>query len=221
MRLPTSRPLALAVVGLAALTLAACDGREFSRKAEAPADCCCKPVCKEAPAETAEAGDGKGSAHGETGRAAGAAAAGAAASTRAEEAATPPVRYRTAERRTVRKASARRDSYAGGYRRSGTEGVGYLDEGEYAGGYRRSGGAYVRTEVSVEERETRSERRRYSETGYGYSGRSEYREGYGRRESYGYDDDRGRRGKKKRRDHDRSYVGLDRDGYLTWPGKTP
>lgn len=216
MRLPNPRILVLAAAGLAALTLAACDGREFTRKAEAPADCCCKAVCKDAPAATAQASDDTTSAHGQTGRAAASAAAGAAASTRAEGSVSrATVRYRAAERRTVRKASARRESYAGGYRRSGTEGVGYLDEGEYAGGYRRSGGAYARTEVTVEERETRSERRRYSESGYGYGGRSEYREGYG------YDDDRGQRGKKRRRDHDRSYVGLDRDGYLTWPGKTP
>lgn len=94
---------------------------------------------------------------------------------------------------------------------------------ELAGGpyHRRYAGGAV---VSVEESETSSERYRYRETGerwgsgsgYAYGSPSSsggYAEGYGR--------DGGRYGPPPRPHHRRGYqlAGVDRDGYLTWPGK--
>lgn len=188
----------LTLTALAALALTACDGRRAPPPTAAPAakaeaDCCCIKQCKDAPAEVAEAPPAPPPAvNGGGGGYSG-----------------------KVYRKTWRKG--------GGYRRrTGTEGVGYLDEG-YAGGRYVAGGS-VRYEERYSETERRSEtyeERRYggregyayAEGGYGYAeGGYGYREGDGRR---------GGKGGKKRRNYDGSYVGTDRDGYLTWPGKTP
>lgn len=204
------RTLPLLLVGAAALILSACDDAAPRKSAKAPgakvaeADCCCKDRCPmDRPASpvvgtpeeegiTSHKGDGH-------------------------------VRRATYERR-------------GGYRyrgRSGTEGVGYLDEGSYGyrrversgtegvgyldedaayrgGGYRRVGGS-----VSVEESESYSESARYSESASGYS----YSSGGGGVVVY---DSGGRRidGRGGSRRGGGGYAGVDRDGYLTWPGKT-
>ena len=206
------RILPLLLVGLSALALGACDELKGSRQASA--DCCCKTCPTPPPTQPA-----------------------------AQPAATPPAEAeakaetvkQTEARTTVRKHKAlahRRVQrtgggyHAGGYRyRSGTEGVGYLDEdlagGPRGGSYR--GGSYRR--VEVDERETYSERYSSSESGYAYGSRyAEGGSGYASGYSEGsYDSAGGHRrgGHKRRRDRDRSYVGTDRYGYLTWPGKTP
>lgn len=206
------RLLPVLLIGASALILSACDDHK-PRKAPAPkaasaasgasADCCCKDICPNPPKAAPVVG------------------------TLEEEGVVTRrdgghVRRASHERRRGYRHRGRTgtegvgylddDSY--GYRRvrSGTEGVGYLDEDSaYRGGYRRVG-----TSVSVEERETYSESARYSESESGYR----YATGGGY-VAYGSE---GRDGYGGHRRHDRrgggGYAGVDRDGYLTWPGKT-
>jgi len=193
MRLPI-----LALLGISALALSACDN--FSPrsgpepKAQANADCCCKDRCP-----TTSPASEKATAETETKQT-------ALVATRGETVRTGGGH--------VRKA-VRRGGGSSGYRysyRSGTEGVGYLDEdldGAYRGGYRRVG-----TSVSVEESETYEESRRSSESGYAYSS------GGGSYEAYGYEGRDGYGGGHRKHGRRGGYAGVDRDGYLTWPGKT-
>lgn len=203
------RILPVILLGATALILSACDDHK-PRKAPAPkapaiaaaasADCCCKDICpnpSKAPVVGTLEEEGvvarKDGGH---------------------------VRRVSHERRRGYRHRVRtgtegvgyldEDSYAYRRVRSGTEGVGYLDEDEAyrGGGYRRVGGS-----VSVDERETYSESARYSESesGYRYSSGGGYvahegGEGYG--------------GHRRHRRGGGGYAGLDRDGYLTWPGKT-
>lgn len=180
------RLLSLALIGVSALALSACD--ELVPRQLAKADCCCKESC---PTRAPAKADGEAEA-GKT-----------------VEGATTEQAVRTGGhvRKVVRHGrGGGESSYRYSYR-SGTEGVGYLDEGDYSGGYRRVGSS-----VSVEESESYSESARYSESGSGYSyssgGVVVYGDG-GRGEGHGK---HGRRGG--------GYAGTDRDGYLTWPGKT-
>lgn len=185
------RILTLSLIGLSALALGACD-ELTDRQARADRDCCCANTCPTpAPAPTKTA---------ETPPPPPVATPGAAPS---------PGYHRKAARRWTHSAGGSR--YAS---RSSTEGVGYLDE-DLAGGYRRAGarGEYrAGTSVSIEESERYSERESRSESGYAYG----YSEGY---RSEGYSERRGRHGHGRRRYQ--GYTGVDRDGYLTWPGKTP
>ncbi|MBI1404599.1 MAG: hypothetical protein GC145_00565 [Caulobacter sp.] len=189
------RILTLSLLGLSALALGACDDLT-DRQARADKDCCCANTCPTpapapAPTRTAETTPPP-----------------------APPAATPAA---TASARYHRKAARRWTHSAGGSRyvaRSGTEGVGYLDE-DLAGGYRRVGARSeyrAGTSVSIEESERYSERESRSESGYAYG----YSEGY---RTDGYSERGGRRGHGRR--HYQGYTGVDRDGYLTWPGKTP
>lgn len=203
MRATVMRILPLILVGASALILSACDGREPRKgsepKAQAAADCCCKDRCPNPPQSAAApvvgtlAQEGAGRAGGHARR--------AVRNDRAGH------RHRA---RTGAEGVGYLDEEAYGYRRverSGTEGVGYLDEGDaYRGGdYRRAG-----TSVSVDTRETYSESARYSESQSGYS----YSSGGG---VVVYSDDgHGRHGRRG----GGGYAGVDRDGYLTWPGKT-
>ncbi|HYE44316.1 MAG TPA: hypothetical protein VEA44_00940 [Caulobacter sp.] len=190
------RSLPLLLIGLSALALSACD--ELTPKKQASADCCCKtcptpPAAKPASTALIEEDDVAVAEKAET----------------SERKAIHKVKT-PGHRRVARTGGGYRaergDRAGGGYRyRTGTEGVGYLDE-ELAGGYR--GGSY--RSVEVEESERYSERYSESESGYAYG----YSEG-------SYDSYGGRRGHKRKRHRDRGYVGIDRDGYLTWPGKTP
>lgn len=183
------RLLSLALVGVSALVLSSCD--DVAPRRQAKADCCCKDSC---PTRAPKA-DGEAKAK----------------TTETVEVATREETVRTGGRRhkVVRHGggSYHRYSY-----RSGTEGVGYLDEesGYRGGGYRRVGGS-----VSVEESESYSESARYSESGSGYS----YSSGGGGVVVY---DSGGRRieGRGGSRRGGGGYAGVDRDGYLTWPGKT-
>ncbi len=210
------RILPLLVIGASALILSACDDLKprkaptpkASSVAETSADCCCKDICPKPPegsgAPVVGTLDQEGAA---TGRSGG------------------QVRRASHERRSAYRVRTGTEGVgyldeeltgdAYGYRRanrSETEGVGYLDDdrdGAYRGGYRRVG-----TSVSVEERETYEESRRSSESGYRYSNGGGY-EAYGSegRDGYGGHRRGGRRG-------GGGYAGVDRDGYLTWPGKT-
>lgn len=182
------RLLSLALVGISALALSACDdlapNHERGRD-QAKADCCCRDRCPTPAPSKADSDTAK-----------------------TVEVATREETARTGGhvRKVVRHGrGGGESSYRYSYR-SGTEGVGYLDEGDYSGGYRRVGGS-----VSVEESESYSESARYSESDSGYSyssgGVVVYGDG-GRGEGHGK---HGRRG---------GYAGTDRDGYLTWPGKT-
>ena len=193
------RLLSFILLGASALILSACDDAAPRKAPKGPAtkvaeaDCCCKDRC---PMDRPSA---------------------PVVGTPDEEGV---VTHRTGGhvRKTVRRAEGGGSSRYSYRYRSGTEGVGYLDEEEgYRGvGYRRVGGS-----VSVEESESYSESARYSESGSGYSysrggggvvvydsggrvieGRGDGRGGHGRRGGGGY-------------------AGIDRDGYLTWPGKTP
>lgn len=211
------RILPLLLVGLSALALSACDELKGSR--EANADCCCKTCPTPPPTKPA-------------------------ATPPAEEATVKKVETTEVQTTAVRKTKAvghRRVQHtgggyrAGGYRyRSGTEGVGYLDE-DLAGGSQSSSyqsssyrGSSYRS-VEIDERETYSERYSSSESGYAYGGGgsrySERGSGYGHGGGYSEGSDESYGGGHKRGGHkrkrDRSYVGTDRDGYLTWPGKTP
>ncbi|MBX3479432.1 MAG: hypothetical protein KF842_03465 [Caulobacter sp.] len=186
------RIFALSLIGLSALILSACD--ELATR-HADKDCCCANTCPTpAPTKTAEAPPP------------------------ATPVAPPVAAPVPAEAGYHRKVVRRWKHSGGGARyvsRSSTEGVGYLDE-DLAGGYRRvgSGGGYRSgTSVSIEESERYSRRESRSESGYAYG----YSEGY---ESRGEMRD-GRRGGHGRRRHYQGYTGVDRDGYLTWPGKTP
>jgi hypothetical protein len=194
------RILPLLLVGLSALALSACDELKGSRQ-QASTDCCCKTCPTPPPAKPA------------------AAPAEEEAPTRSEKVetvketevhATKVRKHKTVGHRRVQRTDG--GYRAGGYRyRTGTEGVGYLDE-ELAGGPR--GGAYRR--VEIDERETYSERYSSSESSSGYSSSSH---GYSEGSYESYEGGHGRGGHKRKRD--RSYVGTDRNGYLTWPGKTP
>lgn len=199
------RLLPVLLVGASALFLSACDDHK-PRKAPAPraqaaADCCCKDLCP-TPAKAPVVGTPEEEgivARREGGQA-----------RRVSHERRGGYRHRV---RTGTEGVGYLDEEAHGYRRvrSGTEGVGYLDEDlddAYRGGYRRVGAS-----VSVEERETFEESARYSESGYRYSTGGGYvayegRDGYG-----GGHRKHGRRG-------GGGYAGVDRDGYLTWPGKT-
>ncbi|MDB5470593.1 MAG: hypothetical protein JWR84_2153 [Caulobacter sp.] len=187
------RLLSLALVGFSALALSACDELAPDRhgREQAKADCCCKDSC---PTRAPGKVDAK--------------------TTEAVEVATTEETVRTGGhgRKAVRHARGGGARHEYSYR-SGTEGVGYLDE---ESGYRGGGGGYRRvgTSVSVDERETYSESARYSESESGYS----YSSGggviaYGEGGRGGYGGQHGRRG-------GGGYAGVDRDGYLTWPGKT-
>jgi hypothetical protein len=202
------RLLPVLLVGASALILSACDDHQ-PRKAPAPkaqsvasgerADCCCKDICPTAKPPVVGTLEEEGVVARRDGR---------------------HVRRVSHERRGGYRHRVRtgtegvgyldEESYAYRRVRSGTEGVGYLDEdGAYrGGGYRRVGGS-----ISVEERETYSESARYSESesGYRYSTGGGY-VAYEGRDGYG-DHRRRRRG-------GGGYAGVDRDGYLTWPGKT-
>ena len=177
------RLLSLALIGVSALALSACDDLAPHRD-QAKADCCCKDRC---PTPAKADGD----------------------KAKAVEVASREETTRTGghARKVVRHGRSGGESSDRYSYRSETEGVGYLDEGDYSGGYRRVGGS-----VSVEESESYSESARYSESrsGYSYSsgGVVVYGDG-GRGEGHGK---HGRRGG--------GYAGVDRDGYLTWPGKT-
>lgn len=205
------RILPLFAVGASLLILSACDDAA-PRKAPAKvptsvaeADCCCKAECPmDRPAAPvvgtlAQEGIVEGKSRGEIRRV-------------AHERRGGGHRY---HRRSGTEGVGYLDEEAYGYRRtdrSGTEGVGYLDEDAAyrGGGYRRAGGS-----VSVEERETYSESARYAESGYSYSsgGGVVVYEGGGHGGRGGHDrGGHGRRGG--------GYAGVDRDGYLTWPGKT-
>lgn len=185
------RLLSLALLGLSALALSACDELAPGRQQQAKTDCCCKDSCPtRAPAKAdTKAGTSE-----------------AVAVATAEQTVRTGGHARKAVRHTRGGGSHHDYSY-----RSGTEGVGYLDEDEAysSGGYRRVG-----TSVSVDERETYSESARYSESQSGYS----YSSGGGV-VVYG-DEGRGGHGRHGRRGGG-GYAGVDRDGYLTWPGKTP
>jgi len=198
------RILPLLLVGLSALALSACDELKGSRQ-QASADCCCKTCPTPAPAKPAATPVAEDEAKVET--------------VKATEARTTVRKHKTVGHRRVQRTDG--GYRAGGYRyRTGTEGVGYLDE-ELAGGPR--GGSYRR--VEVDDRETYSERYSSSESGYAYGGSrysessSGYASGYSEGSYESYDGGKRRGGHKRKRD--RSYVGTDRDGYLTWPGKTP
>jgi hypothetical protein len=203
------RTLPLLIVGAAALILTACDDAAPRKAAKAPAkvaeaDCCCKERCPmdrpAAPVVGTPEEEGIVSHKGGHVR-------------RVSHERRGGYRYR-GRSGTEGVGYLDEDSY--GYRRverSGTEGVGYLDEeaGYRGGGYRRVGGS-----VSVEESESYSESARYSESASGYS----YSSGGGGVVVY---DSGGRR--IEGRGHGRrygggGYAGVDRDGYLTWPGKT-
>lgn len=201
------RILPLFAVGASLLILSACDDvapRKAPAKVPASvaeADCCCEAECpmdrSAAPVVGTPAQEGivEGKPRGEIRRVAHDGRGGH--------------RYRG---RSGTEGVGYLDEEAYGYRRtdrSGTEGVGYLDEDAAyrGGGYRRAGGS-----VSVDERETYSESARYAESGYSYSSgggvvvyEGDGRGGHGR-------GGHGRRGG--------GYAGVDRDGYLTWPGKT-
>lgn len=195
------RILPIILVGASALILSACD-ELAPRKAppartQASADCCCQDRCPNPPkAPVVGTPREEGVAVGNSG----------AQVRRVSHEGRGGYRHRArsgTEGVVYRDETAYRES-----RRSGTEGVGYLDEGDYSGGYRRVGGS-----VSVEERETYSESARYAESssGYSYSSGGAYSSSggvvaYGGR-------GHGRRG-------GGGYAGTDRDGYLTWPGKT-
>ena len=185
------RLLSLALLGASALALSACDGlapgREQAQNQRGEADCCCKDSCPTRAPAKAEA-----------------------KTTETTQVATTDETVRTGGhvRKAVRHSRGGGSSYRYSYR-TGTEGVGYLDEEDgYRGGYRRVG-----TSVSVDERETWSESARYSESesGYRYSTGGGY-EAYGSEGRGGH----GRHG----RGGGGGYAGVDRDGYLTWPGKT-
>ncbi len=180
------RRLSLALLGVSALVLSACD-ELAPRQQQAKADCCCKDSCPTRPPAKAQA-----EADVQTG-------------TKAKTETGKTTQVTSHARKAVR--------HGGGYSyryRSETEGVGYLDEGDYSGGYRRVGAS-----VSVEERETYSESARYSESGsgYSYSSGGAYSSGGGVVVHDGGGRGHGRRG-------GGGYAGVDRDGYLTWPGKT-
>ncbi|WGM41147.1 hypothetical protein [Caulobacter sp. NIBR1757] len=179
------RLLSLALIGVSALALSACDELTPNRKGsqQATADCCCKDRCPARAPAPAKADVEAG---------------------KTVEVATAEQTVRTGGhvRKVVRHGrGGGESSYRYSYR-SGTEGVGYLDEGDYSGGYRRVGGS-----VSVEESESYSESARYSESGYSYSSSGGGVVAY----------DGGGRGHGRRGG---GYAGTDRDGYLTWPGKT-
>ena len=208
MRASVMRLLPVILAGASALILSACDDHQ-PRKAPAPkaasvasgtgAECCCKAICPTSKAPVVGTPEEEG-----------AVARGGGHVRRVSHQRRGGYRHRV---RGGTEGVGYLDDDSYGYRRvrSGTEGVGYLDEdGAYrGGGYRRVGGS-----VSVEERETYSESARYSESesGYRYSSRGGY-------EVYGYE---GRDGYGGRRHGRRGggYAGVDRDGYLTWPGKT-
>lgn len=199
------------LIGASALILSACDDVAPRKAAPAKtqvaeADCCCKERCPmdrpAAPVVGTPEQEGivtrkdRGHARAEYGR--------------ASQERRSGYRYRA---RTGTEGVGYLDEDSYGYRRverSGTAGVGYLDEedGYRGGGYRRVG-----TSVSVDERETYSESARYSESesGYRYSTGGGY-------EAYG-SEGRGGHGRHGRRGGG-GYAGVDRDGYLTWPGKT-
>jgi hypothetical protein len=225
MRKTPSSILGMAVLGLAGLTLTACDRGHHKREHVAKAECCCDKTCPTpAPSNSAD---------------------GAAAQTTTPTT-TPPdapavVTTSTAGYGAKATSGGRRDGrttahaksyrYASGasrgYGRTGTEGVGYLDEA----GDGSSSAAYRRAEVSIEDRTTYSERRTSSQSGYAYGGAAYgsqggyASEGYAtggeyRTESRYSSGQGGQQGGRYRRKRDRSYVGTDRYGYLTWPGKT-
>ena len=203
------RLLPVLLVGASALILSACDDHQ-SRKAPAPkaasvasgaTDCCCKDLCPN-PSKAPVVGtlEEEGVAARRDG----------GHVRRVSHERRGGYRHRV---RTGTEGVGYLDGESYGYRRvrSGTEGVGYLDEEPgYRGGYRRVGGS-----VSVEERETYSESARYSESesGYRYSSGGGY-------EVYGYEGRDGYGGRRHGRRGGGGYVGVDRDGYLTWPGKT-
>src|SRR5215217_1205548 len=87
-------------------------------------------------------------------------------------------------------------------------------DGRYGGRYGSSGRAVSGVSVSVEESESFSERRRYSESSSRYGSRGDVVSGssYGHSTALYYEDRDGRvrRG---------GPAGTDRAGYLTWPGK--
>lgn len=196
------RLLPVFLIGASALILSAC-GDHQPRKAPAPkaqaaADCCCKDICPNPPkAPVVGTLEEEGVAARRDGG---------------------HVRRVSHERRGGYRHRVRTGTEGVGYLdegsysyrrvRSGTEGVGYLDEDSaYRGGYRRG------VSVSVEDRETYSESARYSESESGY--RYSTGGGYVAYESRdGYD------GHRRHRRGGGGYAGVDRDGYLTWPGKT-
>lgn len=196
------RILPILLVGASALVLSACDElaprKAPPAKTEASADCCCQDRCPNPPkAPVVGTPREEGVAAGVSGG---------------------QVRRVSHEGRGGYRHRARSGTEGVGYldesayresRRSGTEGVGYLDEGEYSGAYRRVGGS-----VSVEARETYSESARYAESssGYSYSSGGAYSSDGGVVTYDGRGRGHGRRGG--------GYAGVDRDGYLTWPGKT-
>jgi hypothetical protein len=185
------RILAISLIGLSALALSACDEFAGGRQT-AKADCCCDRTCP-TPAPT-PVKTPPSAAPATTGQTTTTQKAGGATSTRAVKS-----HGRRGETRWASRGGKRDYSY-----RSGTEGVGYLDE-DLVGGYRRVG-------VSAQASESYSESSRYSESSsaYGYSEGGAWRDGDERRGG-------GRRGHGGRG----GYTGVDRDGYLTWPGKTP
>ncbi|RYF93214.1 MAG: hypothetical protein EON95_09705 [Caulobacteraceae bacterium] len=245
------RILPLLLVGAGALLLSGCGDAKPRRpadpKTQASADCCCKALCP-TPADgrgatvvgTLEQEGATGAATGQ-GRRVGA-SAGRGDSGQVRRVAHERHGYRHRGRSGTEGVGYLDEDLAGdahGYRRyerSGTEGVGYLDEdavayrgdgyrdGAYRGGGYRDGGyrdggyrgrAYSRVggSVSVEDSETYEESRRSSESGYRYSSSGGY-EAYESEGGYGGGHRRhGRRG-------GGGYAGIDRDGYLTWPGKT-
>ncbi|MDO9334770.1 MAG: hypothetical protein Q7T61_00075 [Caulobacter sp.] len=220
------RILPLLLVGAGALILSGCGDAKprgpADPKTQASADCCCKALCP-TPADgqgatvvgTLDQEGAAGAATGQ-GRRVGA-SAGRGDSRQVRRVAHERNGYRHRGRSGTEGVGYLDEDLAGdahGYRRyerSGTEGVGYLDEDAVAyrgGGYRRVGGS-----VSVEDSESYEESRRSSESGYRYSSSGGY-ESYESEGGYGGGHRRpGRRG-------GGGYAGIDRDGYLTWPGKT-
>lgn len=242
------RILPVILIGASALVLSACDDHK-PRKTPNPqppavastasADCCCKEMCSNPQTGSSAPVVGTLEQEGVTANAGHGRRVGAG---RRDEGAVRRVShdrragYRYRSRSGTEGVGYLDEDLAGdayGYRRgdrSGTEGVGYFDEerGGESGGYRRDsrgggyrvegrGGSYgggyrSGASVSVEERETYEERARYSESGYRYASGGGYEVHKGR-DGYGGHGRHGRRG-------GGGYAGVDRDGYLTWPGKT-
>lgn len=201
--------LRLPLVVLAAVALTGCKLPLQEKQAAAPAaaaDCCCKVCPTDAAPATKVAATGKTDS--------------ASASSTVRRETVRVVRHQPAP---VRRERAERRYYAS---ESSSE---TLAGGRYGGRYGVSGRAVSGVSVSVEESETYSERRRYSEStsaygsrGYGAGSSYESRSGSGYAEGYGRGDRySGGRDSRGGRDHPRPYhlAGTDREGYLTWPGK--